>query len=44
MPFDDFITLRDLTNITIPARINTGYIANYPEHGKEIEVTDDYRR
>ena len=42
MPFDDFITLRNLTNSVAPIRSSAQYIANYPEHGKEVELTDSY--
>lgn len=42
MPFDDFITLRNLTNNVAPIRSSAQYIANYPEHGKEVELTDGY--
>jgi len=42
MPFDDFITLRNLTNEASVNKSKAEYIANYPEHGKEVEFTDNY--
>ena len=45
MPLDDFIPLRDLTGEIEPIKTKNGgakYIANHPNHGIEVETTDNY--